>query len=107
MKTTEYRQMLAESMSEQQFQDHVVALATRLGWLVYHVYDSRRSVPGFPDLVLVRGHLMFRELKAANGVVSKPQRVWLKALSVANVDAGVWKPKDLVSGRIERELRHG
>lgn len=107
MKAAEYRSMMAESMSEQQLQDHVVALATRLGWLSYHTYSSVRSAPGFPDLVMVRGTCMFRELKAANGVVSKHQRVWLQALKVAGVDADVWRPMDLMSGRIERELRHG
>lgn len=107
MKAAEYRSMMAESMSEKQFQDHVVALASRLGWLIYHTYSSKRSEPGFPDLVMVRGTCMFRELKAANGVVSKHQRVWLQALKVAGVDADVWRPVDLMSGRIERELRHG
>lgn len=107
MKAAEYRAMMADSMSEKQFQDHVVALAHRLGWLVYHTHDSRRSAPGFPDLVLVRGTTLFRELKAANGVVSKDQRVWLTALETAGEDAGVWKPKDLMSGRVEQELRHG
>lgn len=99
--------MVAESMSEKQFQDHVVAMAKRLGWLTYHTHDSRRSAPGFPDLVMVRGTVLYRELKAANGVVSNHQDVWLRALRVAGVDADVWKPKDLMSGRIERELRHG
>ncbi len=99
--------MVAESMSEKQFQDHVVAMAKRLGWLTYHTYSSKHSAPGFPDLVMVRGTVLYRELKAANGVVSHHQDVWLRALRVAGVDADVWKPKDLMSGRIERELRHG
>ncbi|MBD8019374.1 VRR-NUC domain-containing protein [Brevibacterium gallinarum] len=105
MKAEEYRRLQAEAMSEKQFQNHVVALAHRLGWLVYHTFDSRRSAPGFPDLVMVRDRVIFRELKASNGVVTPAQQTWLRALQVAGIDAGVWKPANLLSGVIERELR--
>lgn len=105
MKVTDYRRQQAQAMSEAQFQSHVIALASQLGWLVYHTHDSRRSEPGFPDLVLVRGRTLFRELKTASGVLSKPQRVWLDRLEQSGSDAGVWRPADLMSGVIERELR--
>lgn len=106
MRAAEYRATVAESMSEKQFQQWVVDLARRLGWLVYHTFDSRRSAPGFPDLVLVRGdRLLFRELKAANGVVSAHQRVWLHGLKLARADVDVWRPKDMK--KIEQELRRG
>lgn len=104
MRASEYRRQFAQSMSEKQFQEHVVALAHRLGWLVYHTFDSRRSAPGFPDLVLVRERTLFRELKSATGVVSPQQKVWLQALRSGGSDAAVWKPADLMSGVIEREL---
>ena len=104
MKASEYRRQFAQSMSEKQFQEHVIALAHRLGWLVYHPFDSRRSVAGFPDLVLVRERTLFRELKSATGVVSPDQKVWLQALRSGGSDAAVWKPADLMSGVIEREL---
>lgn len=105
MRVEEFRRLQAQSMSEAQFQSHVVALAHRLGWLVYHTHDSRRSEPGFPDLVLVRGRTLFRELKTSSGVLSKAQRVWLDRLESSGSDAGVWRPADLMSGLIERELR--
>lgn len=68
-------------MTERQLQDGIVELARILGWLAYHTHDSRRSQPGFPDLVLVRGErLIFAELKSENGRVSPAQKVWLGAL---------------------------
>lgn len=105
MKAKEFRQQIGESMSEKQLQEHVIALALRLGWLVYHTFDSRRSAPGFPDLVLARGAVLYRELKAANGVLSPAQKTWLQGLRVAGADAGVWRPAHLLDGTIERELR--
>lgn len=39
---------------ERDFQAAVMELARLLGWRVYHTWDSRKSEPGFPDLVLVR-----------------------------------------------------
>ena len=44
-----------ESMSEAQFQKIVEGYAKVMGWLYYHTQDSRRSQPGFPDLVMLRG----------------------------------------------------
>ena len=105
MKSVEYRTQLAYSMTEKQLQDHILALAKSLGWLVYHTHDSRRSEPGFPDLVLVRGRTMFRELKTMSGLLSRPQQVWVDRLASSGVDAGVWRPIDLLRGDIERELR--
>lgn len=96
------------AMSEKNFQTRVIQLAKFHGWeLVYHTHDSRRSVPGFPDLVLVssrRGRVMFRELKASKGRVSPEQREWLAALGVAGQDVGIWKPADLLDGSIVAEL---
>ena len=41
-------------MTEKKFQAAVLQIANMYGWLAYHTHDSRRSAPGFPDLVLVR-----------------------------------------------------
>jgi hypothetical protein len=61
---------------------------------------------GYPDLTLVgKGGVLFRELKAAKGVLKPEQRLWLAALEEAGADAGVWRPVDLQSGRIEAEIR--
>ena len=94
--------------TEKQFQAAVVEYAELNGWLVYHTYDSRRSNPGFPDLVLVRdGWLVFAELKTEKGVVSRKQREWLEALAAVSwrlstrpgyepalILARIWRPSD-------------
>lgn len=63
---------------EAEFQSQVVEYARLNGWrLIYHTWNSERSEPGFPDLVLVRGsELVFAELKAQNGRVSQEQLNW-------------------------------
>lgn len=93
-------------MSEAQLQAAVLELASILGYLVYHTYDSRRSQKGFPDLTLVRGdRLLFVELKDAKRKVTPEQKVWLAALNETGADVFVWRPKDWLSGQIETVLR--
>ena len=80
-------------LTETQFQTKVVDLARARGWLVYHTYDSRRSAPGFPDLVLARdGRVMFVELKASAGRISAAQREWLTALGATDPSGNVSNP---------------
>ena len=68
--------------------------ARTLGWLCYHPFDSRKSEPGWPDLVLVRGSkCLFRELKH-KGKVSVYQQHWLDALTDAGQDAKVWRSEE-------------
>ena len=45
---------LDAAVTEKEFQAVVVEYAQRLGYMVYHTYDSRRSQRGFPDLVMVK-----------------------------------------------------
>lgn len=98
-----------DAMSERSFQAGVVKLARFHGFsLVYHTHDSRRSAPGFPDLVLVNprtGRVLYRELKTSKGRVSPAQREWLDGLTAAGQDAGVWRPAGLDDGTILAELR--
>jgi hypothetical protein len=61
---------------------------------------------GYPDLTLAGpGGVLFRELKSAKGACSAEQSVWLSTLMGAGADAEVWRPADLKSGRIKRELQ--
>jgi len=103
MRTTASRP-LAAAMSEAQLLAIIRRACRTLGLLCYHTYNSRRSEPGFPDLVIVGSRMIIRELKTERGRVRPEQRVWLDALVRAGQDADVWRPDDLYSGRIIREL---
>lgn len=85
-------------MTEAQLLAAVRQLARLRGWRCYHTHDSRRSEPGFPDLVLVHaGHrrLVFAELKTETGRLSAEQRAWLADLDAVGAEAHVWRPADL------------
>jgi hypothetical protein len=80
---TRAREQLLAAMSEEDLLAAVTARARQGGWLHYHVRDSRRSLAGFPDLVLVhpeQHRLAFVELKTERGHLSPPQGDWLLAL---------------------------
>lgn len=79
-------------VSEKQFQTHLIRYAKSRGWRVYHTFCSKRSEPGFPDLVLVREKVLFRELKSEKGRVTQHQRKWGDALLCAGADFKVWRP---------------
>jgi hypothetical protein len=107
VRAADYRAAAAVQMTEQALQDAVLELAQRLGWLAYHTHDSRRSQPGFPDLVLVNTRarrLLFVELKRATGRLSPTQRQWLDALAATGATAHIWRPSDLLAGTISAEL---
>jgi hypothetical protein len=103
---SEYQAACAAVMPEKDLLASVREMAVTLGFLVYHTHDSRRSEGGFPDLAIVsHGRLLMRELKRQSGRVTPEQKAWLAALADAGVDAGVWRPADLLSGQILDELK--
>lgn len=90
--------MKTAAVTEKEFQARVLTLARLNGWKTYHTHDSRRSAPGFPDLVLVRPpRLIFAELKSAKGRLRPEQRVWLEALSgcIEAPESYLWRPGGL------------
>ena len=89
-------------MKEKVFQQHILRYARNKGWLCYHPYDSRRSVPGYPDLVLVRDRVLFREVKTDKGRLTEHQEAWGNALIEAGADYDVWRPSMIKS--IYKEL---
>lgn len=98
--------------TEGELQAAVTHLATLYGWRWYHVYDSRRSNPGFPDLTLTRkGRLLFIELKSQRGKVRPEQQDWLNDLDEVERKSGglvvarLWRPSDWLDGTIEEALR--
>jgi len=84
------------SVSERQWQQQVLELATLYRWTWYHTHDSRRSPAGFPDLVLVRDRVLFVELKTDRGRLTTEQLRWQNELYHAGAEVFVWRPGDLV-----------
>ncbi len=108
---------IAAAMSEDRGPDsleaHVRKLMKDLGLTGFHVEKSldveknqkNVSVKGWPDWTIRGPHgVLFRELKSQRGRVEPEQREWLDALAADGADVGVWRPSDLLSGRIQREL---
>jgi hypothetical protein len=92
-------------MTERQLQDAVVELCQWLGYLVYHTYDSRRSQPGFPDLVIVgRKRVIFAELKSDKGKLSGSQAQWYAHLLANGAEAYVWRPTQWKDETIKQVL---
>ena len=82
-------------MTESQFQSQVIDLAKKCGWIYFHCYDSRRSPEGFPDLVLAKERILYRELKTEKGRLTSAQKQWGYTLLKAGADYGVWRPGDM------------
>jgi hypothetical protein len=96
-------------MLEAELQTQVLERANVYRYLSYHTYDSRRSAPGFPDLVLLHpdtGALIVAELKREDGTVTPEQNAWLRAFALRGL-AYVWRPSDMRRGDVERALRRG
>ena len=105
MREISVTKQLAGYVSEQELQKAIVAYAKLQRWLVYHTYDSRRSNPGFPDLVLVKnGRVIFAELKSQRGRLRAEQALWLAELRKTGLEAYVWFPLDWMEGTIEKIL---
>jgi hypothetical protein len=96
----------ATAMSEDQLDGHIRDIVADLpGVLRYHTHDSRKSPSGFPDLVIAGpGGVLFRELKRQRKDPTGAQDEWLCAVTEGGGDAGVWRPENLLSGQIAREL---
>jgi Holliday junction resolvase len=84
----------ASMTPEAAFQVQVVRLLKLRGWRTFHVYDSRRSEAGFPDLIALRGQrCLALELKSLRGRATPAQLEWLVAFrEVTQVDAHVVRP---------------
>ncbi len=93
----------SDTIGEKAFMWQVINYAEDHGWKVYHTYRSDRSEKGFPDLVLVRGCVIYAELKTEKGKATKEQEEWLTALKAANQEVYLWRPSDRPS--IERILQ--
>ena len=82
-----------KAMSEKELQSVVMESLRWMGWKCYHTHDSRRSEPGFPDLVAVKGsRIMYVEFKSESGTVKASQVEWLKALTRSNNEVYLVRP---------------
>jgi hypothetical protein len=82
-------------VTEKAFQSDVMRVAKMLGWLCYHTFDSRRSASGFPDLVLVRERVLFRELKVGKNKLSQSQELWRDSIMDTGGDWAEWRETDM------------
>lgn len=103
-RTTRDRQAAAAAMSEAQLQDHVRRLCADLGLYHYHPHYSRHSEPGWPDSTIIGSRVIFRELKSERGSLTPEQRGVGERLTGAGQDWALWRPRDLYSGALAREL---
>lgn len=89
------------AVSETAFMAAVIRVAKEHAWLCYHTHDSRRSLPGYPDLTLVRpphggrpGEAIWAECKVPGGRLTLQQAHWLEVLGqVERTEAVVWVPE--------------
>lgn len=81
-------------------------LEARPGLLWHRCRDSRhcRGPRGWPDLAIVGSRLILRELKGEDTRARRYQLAYGQLLVAAGVSWSIWRPADLESGRIEREL---
>jgi len=97
-------------VSEEELVERIGALCERYGlrWAHFNiVYRGRRSLHGcygYPDLTIAgpRG-VIFRECKAQS-TLRPDQRRWRDMLRRSGQDWEVWRPIDLATGRVEKEL---
>jgi hypothetical protein len=97
-------------ITEKEFLDQIVQLGNLHGWRSFHVFDSRKSAPGFPDLIMLRGQRMIvAELKRSGKFKpSAYQCAWLAAFmqlqeSFEGLLVAVWDPS--MWPEIERTLQ--
>lgn len=64
-----------------------------------------RGMRGFPDYCAVRrGRVIFAEIKATNGRLTKHQKDWIELLQATETEVYVWYPENLP--QVRRILQH-
>lgn len=98
MSAAQYRRLGHRAMLEEELQNRVMAAARHAGILAYHTHDSRRSVRGFPDVVLAGpGGAAFVELKREGRYPTPAQREWIAMLRASGHLAFVGRPRDMAA----------
>lgn len=83
-----------DDLTEKAWQRQIVELARTLGWHCWHCHDARRTVPGMPDLILIRERLLWVELKTETGKLTDNQAAFHDRLIAAGQTVFVWRPRD-------------
>lgn len=92
-------------MTHDQLLDLVDAEARRLGALVYWTRDSRRSVPGYPDLTIAgRRGVAWIEVKTGGGRLKPKQTAWRWMLLASGQRYMVVRPADWAAGTVQAAL---
>lgn len=107
MKGPEYLVLVASKMTEKALDLKVRGLLHDLGLaeFSFHPPDGTgKYQPGFPDWHIIGTRVLWRELKTMKGQPSAAQKKVLARLAAAGQDVDIWRPVDLYSGRITREL---
>ena len=99
----------ARTWTESRLQQSIIADILTLGVrrdLIYHTWNSRKSTPGFPDLIaLHNGRGLAIELKSEGGKASDAQRAWLHAFGLLpGMRGDIWRPSDYLAGRCHEAL---
>ena len=99
---------IAKAMSEDRGPDsldaHVRRLMDDLGLWGYHPLNSIGSRRGWPDWTIIGNRIIYRELKTERGTL-RPDQALVRGLILAtDGDWALWRPTDLLSGRIAAEL---
>jgi hypothetical protein len=109
MAAADARKALAARMPEDRGPDsleaHIRRLMADLGLWAYHPRSSVGSQKGWPDWTIIGPHkVLFRELKSEYGRLTPEQQEVGDMLRHAGQNWRVWRPSDLLSGQIAREL---
>lgn len=95
----------AAGMKEAELQEQVRQIALASDWIFYHTWNSRKSSPGFPDCVMLRGdRMVVAELKREGKKPTPAQQEWLSAFREVTDEVYIWRPSDLVAGVIHEVL---
>ena len=84
------------TISEKDFQNQIIKLATICGWKVHRNWTEMHSPKGWPDIVAARlSRLIIAELKSDKGKVTPEQQEWLDLLyGTGKVEVFVWRPNN-------------
>jgi hypothetical protein len=95
----------AAAMSHADLMEEIRDMCTEFGLLVNHFPDSRGSwTPGQPDLTIAGpGGVLLVECKTMFDSLRPDQRLWA-AMLLKTRHYQCWKPTDLLSGVVRREL---